>query len=319
MDWDQLPEAVVKLAEFCRKPVLRARLYGEIVAPEAWIWYLPEEDAYLVKNASKPLGLPDEFHSDEVFDGRPDHLRILAKRGSDTENTRRIPFIYKLLGLKPGGPLPPVPITSLLVGSALGAAGGYGGGFLLGKLLRWFNPDWDEERLRRSATKIGVLLGLAPGLLYYLFNVGEGKGLVRGLFERGSLATVHPNFAKRGDWMVKVPVPTPTTVKPVIDVTDTSRQIMSDPAADPETKAKMLGILQAASVARNPMSDASPVVSPYDIMRVALGMGSGYASATVLGRLLETYAGAPPTVRKRLEEAGIWAGLMKNVGQMVFS
>lgn len=96
--------------------------------------------------------------------------------------------------------------------------------------------------------------------------------------------------------------------RPMIDVPLFNQSIWKDPFSDQGTKAIASGLACGASTITN-----SPVVSPMDVARMAIGMGTGYASAALVGRTFGVLAGLSPEAQSSLQQAGMWSGLMKSV------
>ena len=59
-------------------------------------------------------------------------------------------------------------------------------------------------------------------------------------------------------------------------------------------------------------------VSPADVARIAVGMGSGYASGMLVGKALGALAGLRPEAQQSLQSAGTWAGFISNVVPLAF-
>lgn len=62
----------------------------------------------------------------------------------------------------------------------------------------------------------------------------------------------------------------------------------------------------------------SPMVTPADMARLTAGMGIGYASGLVAGKVLGSLSGMPPSAQKTLANAGMYAGVVKSVLPMIY-
>lgn len=62
----------------------------------------------------------------------------------------------------------------------------------------------------------------------------------------------------------------------------------------------------------------SPFVTPADMARLTAGMGIGYASGLVAGKVLGSLTGLPATAQKTLAETGMYAGVVKSVLPMIY-
>lgn len=90
----------------------------------------------------------------------------------------------------------------------------------------------------------------------------------------------------------------------------TIQQIDSDPYLSPLAKARASMIVQNAAGPQR-----TGLISWHDVTRAGVGMGLGYAGASLFGRVLDgVYGGLPPAVNKRLKLGGVIAGLLLNTG-----
>jgi hypothetical protein len=108
------------------------------------------------------------------------------------------------------------------------------------------------------------------------------------------------------------------TFNPMIPVDQFNRTIWNDlrgtggytPAP---LAAATTGITQAASLA-----SGTNFISPADIARIGMGMGSGWLSGTVVGKTLGALAGLRPEAQEALQRTGTWAGILGNVVPIIF-
>lgn len=90
--------------------------------------------------------------------------------------------------------------------------------------------------------------------------------------------------------------------------------VWSDPLTPSYVAANLSGVVDAASKARGNVN----FVTPGDIARIGLGMGSGYLSSLVVGKTLGALVGLPEEAQQKLKEGGIWAGLLTNLSNVMF-
>lgn len=241
----------------------------------------------------------------------------------------------------------PNALTSALLGGALTAGAGYGGGWLLEKLF----PKKYMKRgpLRRNMAIAGGLLGgLGAGYLY-------GKPLVKehgpkGVLMAGPVAAKppKPEFWDRNYDMSKhvyegIPVEASdqflkhaadklgvvfeeddlykkassnvsNIMLPRMQKDPFNQMIISDPYTSMAIKAKTIGMIEAASQAKG----GATWISPFDIARIAVGMGSGAVSGMLVGKTLGALAGITPEAQQGLQRAGILAGLLTNIVPQAF-
>lgn len=217
----------------------------------------------------------------------------------------------------------PTPLASMVSGGLLGAGLGYGGGWLLEKLFG--NDLLENGRLRQTGALLGGLVGAAPGLV---------TGLAGASVERDLGNNPLSAFWKRNKIFGEVTDPYPpadaiktnigiktsmehaiekfadagTFFAPRINVPSFDQALMKDSNSPLQLQAATSLLMNAASQARN-----SDYVSPWDVTRMALGMGSGYLSGKLVGSVLGSLAGLKPEAQQKLQQAGTWAGLLRTV------
>jgi hypothetical protein len=194
----------------------------------------------------------------------------------------------------------PRPAASALAGGLIGGGLGYGGG----SLLEWLMPGtFSRGSAKTRGALIGSLLGAAPGAMGMALNVSNGGsafGKAAALMETCKIVLGDnelPNLAKEAALIFKP-----------IDVDRFNSAIWNDPLTSPPVQAFTSGLVSGAGVIRN-----SDVVTPMDVTRMAVGMGTGYASATLVGKTLGALAGLSPEAQKTIQQAGVWSGLLNTV------
>jgi len=218
------------------------------------------------------------------------------------------------------------PLSSMLAGGLIGAGLGHGGGYLAEKLTgdRVFEPG----RLRRRLALAGGLLGTVPGA--YLGSMKVRQGLEDGASTFDSLKKIiEPlDFYKQSVQALEILLPdtfVPGYFTKIaedagglfvsdIPVDAFNRVVWNDPNTSLPIRAATVGLVQTASN----LSNNSGFVSPLDIARIAMGMGSGLASGVLVGKTLSQLAGVNRQTQKALQDAGIWAGALGQVIPTVF-
>jgi hypothetical protein len=217
-----------------------------------------------------------------------------------------------------------------LAGGLLGAGLGYGGGWLTEKLM---GPKVLEPgKLRRIAALLGGLGGTIPGVALGAvgmhMNSEDGTnpwaawiqpnklfastGPKLGAFEKhleeefGQIA-VNPDFAKSAEdagglYALNIPVDA------------FNRVLWTDPNTSLPVRASATGLVESASQSRG----GADFVSPFDVARIAVGMGSGLVSGMLVGKVLGALAGLTPEAQNTLKQTGMWAGVLTNVLPMAF-
>jgi len=221
----------------------------------------------------------------------------------------------------------PNPLTAALVGGALGAGLGYGGGWLTEKL---FPKQYMERgKLRRNAAIVSGLLG--AGLPLYAYGRPQmAEHGFKGLFQQGPYwrnspaTTAQQGLAKASAEFDLEPLPVDDFLKqatsaggaflPKISVDHFNRMILDDPFTPQNIAAATTGLVSAAATAHG----GAKLVSPFDVGRIAVGMGSGAVSGMLVGKVLGALAGITPKAQQGLQRAGVMAGLLANVVPRAF-
>lgn len=205
----------------------------------------------------------------------------------------------------------PSPLAATLTGGVLGGGAGYLAG-LVGEKL--FKDKFEKGRLRRVLAAAGAAAGAAPGAWW------------------GTIAhRENPDAPGWSAWLDSWPVKqsefleTPfrkvaelggafaLSTLPSIPRNEFGQVVWQDPYTPLPIRAATTGLVDAAA-----MSRGTNLVSPADIARIGLGMGSGYVSGLVVGKTLGALAGLKPEAQQSLQQAGTWAGLLTNVVPMAF-
>lgn len=243
---------------------------------------------------------------------------------------------YQAAGKAIGGPYP---LTDTIVGSLLGGALGYGTGTLLEHLF----PEryMERDKLRKNLGMAGLAAGALPGLYKgHVYGRVDGTNMLQGM-----ISSDYPT-AKAAELLCAVPR-TPELEKlasqlfggnttlgiPSIPVDafnhmvwrdarkgvmsaennpygtkspwgDNSQTLHTPPALAAATTGIMSGIAQQVG---------SPIISVGSIIRGVAGAAGGLAAATLAGKALGALAGLTPESQDKLQDAGIFAGILSTV------
>lgn len=233
------------------------------------------------------------------------------------------------------GPIGPSPVAAMIGTGLMGAGAGYGAG----ALTEWLMPGvFEKKRLRRLGAILGGIGGALPGLWWGTVNLRHGKSMLDswphrptfGIAGRPTEAEIEKAAseyltdrvvtlrrelllrpeAKKAAWGEPVPL----LYSPIIPVDQFQTAVWLDSRTPVAYRGATAGLVDAASLSRGGIG----MISPADIARVAIGAGTGYASATLVGKVLGALAGVSPQAQKVLQQSGTWAGVITNALPLVF-
>lgn len=259
--------------------------------------------------------------TDEQLAARNDKINFPEVEAHAPQGVQPFKAIGQAAGFVPGPVTDvlggPNPISSSLAGGVLGAGLGYGTGWLLEHLF----PERYAERgpLRTTTGILGALLGAGPGLAWGAANVSNNLPFGAGFKEVQAMVDEEiPEECRELDEQYSVAITKAAqnlVNEPFINVDQFNQTVLSpeDKVTPMNIRSGTIGLTSSASILRG-----SPVVSPSDIGRVALGAGTGLAAGTFVGRVLGSLAGLTPEMQNKLQDVGLWGGILKNVIPMAF-
>jgi hypothetical protein len=229
----------------------------------------------------------------------------------------------------------PSPLAATIASGALGA----GAGYLSGRGLEHFFPEkFQKGKLRKRLAIAGGLAGAIPGVWLGAVNhrlngpkgwlmpfgatdsdqehQAEALNTINGFLDILSEATSisRRETEKRADAFDGLAGGANLYVK-AIDKDRFNRAVWDDPYLPDVYKGMTSGVVEGASQVAG---YESPFISPMDIARIGIGMGTGWASGLVVGKTLGALAGISPSTQKTLQQAGIYAGLIKGTVPKLF-
>ena len=252
---------------------------------------------------------------------------------------------FQAAGLAPSGFINavggPTPLASMLAGGLLGGGLGYAGGWAAEKLLgkKVLEPGVLRKRLALAGAGLGTLPGAYLGSVGYRMNREDGKSGLRAFVEPNRLFAAGPEDHKvvtaavdevLGELAADVAAELADTEVPAavekaadagaagfvpdIPVDQFNRAVWADPYTPPPVRAAAVGLVSGADT----LAGNTGWVTPYDVARIAIGMGSGLASGMVVGKTLSALAGLTPQAQQTLQRTGMWAGALANVIPLAF-
>jgi hypothetical protein len=355
--WRQVPFDAVKLASGAAAATLKIRKAIAKLPPDGFldIWYsadkqaahvsfgswsCPEDQARLraAVQATTPLAEREEANDWVRIATQPPG--VLFQKQAEGRNVLRDlgslgGHFGDVFGKIPGVPSP---VSAALASGLLGAGAGYGTGWVAEKFL----PEkWKRNRLRRTLAVLGGLGGAATALPYAAVNVAEHGP--SGLLQGGPLDTppdIHGPFRRyddQGNLLDKLvtssykeavarysPLPSYNDTgafPPPIDAQRLVDTIHSPPVAQqlsPATQAASIGLVLGAGHKQTGGRYMPRMVSPLSVGNMAAGMGSGWLSGVLVGKVLGALTGMPESAQKKLRNTGLWAGAITNILPLAF-
>lgn len=216
----------------------------------------------------------------------------------------------------------PTPLSNAIVSGLLLGGAGYGTGMLLEQLL----PERFMSRgsVSRPLGMVGALAGLGHGALNaatinkYRPDIGYWKSWV------SSNDTPMTPPEKQGMFGVPPGGSNNGLRAPIIPVDAFNRAVWADasrgynqagivPHTNPAVAAATTGIITGAA-----MQARSPIISPANVINSIASAGVGLATANLAGRTLGALAGLTPAAQEKIQDTGLWAGMLHSVIPPIF-
>ncbi len=352
--WQDVPQEACRLAKAAAGPYCVIRdLMPALPQIHAKVWYNPDRECAFM---SYPIGVDtDKVASWHIalrqvpgvesiehgyFSVPPEtESYILVKKATNNESifgpiASAAQFKPNALNNLWGGPNP---LAATIGGGLLGAGLGYGAGWLGEQLL----PEsvFERGKLRRTMSVMGGLAGAAPGIWNGFDQQFRGPTENQGLgawvrpfpwvkqnndnrFEiiKEGMVSVFPHAAlELNELWIKAADEAGGAFSGMIPVDQFGRTIWNDlrgqggftPAP---IAAATTGLMQAASLSQG----GANLISPMDIARIGMGMGTGYVSSLLVGKTLGALAGLRPEAQQSLQNTGVWAGILANTIPLAF-
>jgi hypothetical protein len=217
----------------------------------------------------------------------------------------------------------PSSLGQMLVLGGLGALGGN----LIGKGVNKFLPD-DSVDAARTGTIVGGVLGASPGLAGAYFNAFMGRPVLTSSFYTPEPAIEHFNNPmataygdiKLGGFGYADPAFAP------ISVNEFQQTLWDDPRMHQlplQVRAGASGLVQNAAVIPNG-TGGTGFVTPLDVAKAAMGLGSGLVSGWIVGKTMGALFGVGKNTQNMLKNTGMAIGALRSIvpiayGQQPFS
>ena len=319
-EWQLVPSRIAEVLPHAAAVKLaheQAALKAGILAISAATWS-PELNAITLYSAEQFDKRAYDIYEKEIYDGerclasvsynavQPDwNEEILVKRGSLVPG---LPTVWNAGNKMLGGPSP---LSNGIMTSLLAGGAGYGAGML----AEQFFPSRYMERgkLRRTLGMIGALGGLGvAGVNSYANASALRTSMLKGLFTNHKTPVVYPYETKmeKQSYPYQSPMFAPTVSVPQFNSAawqDVNRGLYSgfQNHTPPQYAAATTGLMTGIST-----SMGAPIIRPIDVVRGIASAGIGLATATIAGKALSALAGLTPEGQNKLQEMGLWGGMM---------
>jgi hypothetical protein len=326
-EWQAVPErvaALLPLAVQVKAAHEQAALKAGILAITAATWS-PELNAITLYSAQQLDKQAYDIYEHEIYDGdrclasvsynqiQPDwNEEILVKVGSLVPG---LPTVWNTGNAMLGGP---TPLSNGLMTGLLAGGLGYGAG----TLAEQFFPERYLERgkLRRTLGLMGALSGVGvAGLNSYANAKALRTSMLRGLLTNNKTPVVYPYQEK----MTKKSFANNPLFAPTVSVPQFNSAAWQDVNmgmyrgfqnhTPPQFAAATTGLMSGIST-----NMRSPIIRPVDVINGIASAGVGLATATIAGKALSAMAGLTPAGQAKLQDMGLWGGMMHAVVPSLF-
>lgn len=331
-EWRRVPDRVVALLPHALAAKLaheKAALAAGILHTTAATW-MPELNAVTVYTSAPVTKTAWDTYEREMADNDRNLAAVpLADVVPDWKNE----LVIKTGALLPGLPTVwnagnrllggPTPLSNGIVASVLGAGVGYGAGALAEQLF----PERYLERgkLRRTLASVGALGGVGlAGLNAYANARALRTSMLRGLLTNNKTPVVYPSeLEKQSNAFAFGPQPLPPMYQPSVPVAQFNNAVWNDVRrgmvngfdthTPPQYAAATTGLMSGISARNN-----SPIIRPIDVVTGIASAGVGLATAHIAGKALSALAGLTPAGQNKLQDLGLWGGMMHAIVPPLF-
>jgi len=316
--WQNVPQTVTNLLPLALA-VKNAYLQATVDVgfhPKEFATWSPLTNSVTVYNAEKKAGLTDYDQRVAAATELPNwEEEILVKRASMPVLGPTFDFAHAALG-------GPRPLTNAIVAGLLAGGLGYGAGTLLEQLFP--KKYLERGKLRRTLGLTGVAAGGLLGLNNAYANARHtDRSLIGGALLRNDSMPDYPeppNAVKKAFMNSGLDA---SLYRPTVPVQQFNQAAwhdvnmgfqMNQPFRTPPAyAAATTGLMSGLSAGMG-----SPIIRPVDVVRGIASAGVGLATATVAGKALSALAGLTPAGQQKLQDMGMWGGMMRAIVPSMF-
>lgn len=326
-EWQAVPERVatlLPLAVQLKTAHERAALSHNLLATTVVTWE-PDVGLVTLYAPEQTTKTASAAYSDEMKSFGYD-VAVVTHGPAQPDPTEEI--IVKVGSLVPGLPTVwntgnallggPTPLSNGLMTGLLAGGLGYG----VGTLAEQFFPERYLERgkLRRTLGLMGALSGVGvAGLNSYANAKALRTSMLRGLLTNNKTPVVYPYQEQ----MMKKSFANNPMFAPTVSVPQFNSAAWQDVNmgmyrgfqnhTPPQFAAATTGLMSGISA-----NMRSPIIRPVDVVRGIASAGVGLATATIAGKALSAMAGLTPAGQAKLQDMGLWGGMMHAVVPSLF-
>lgn len=321
--WQNVPQMVTTLLPqaLLAKEAYYAHKDPKLISPREYATWHPDANAVLIySHYMQPTVKTGAHGAYEIVyaakNDRPNWAHeILIKRSAIPYVAPALDFAHKALG-------GPRPLSNAIVASLLGGGLGYGAGTLVEQLF----PERYIARgkLRRTLGLTGALGGVALGANNAYANARHlNTSFLRGLLTRNDSIADEPDVPLPIKKAFESNAFAQPLYQPTISVPQFNNAAWNDVnqglaynqpfRTPPAYAAATTGLMAGLSAGSN-----SPIIRPVDVIRGIASAGVGLATATVAGKALSALAGLTPAGQQKLQDIGLWGGMMHAIVPSIF-
>lgn len=328
-EWRAVPSAVEALlprAMQVRNTHEKAALAADLLATTLATWN-PDTDVIALYPVSDVPDKQASRYQDALETDRPLLVKqageqpswsdeVLLKRGSS------VPVITPLWNAGNKLLLGPTPLSRGIVTGLMAGGLGYGAGALAEQLFP--KKYLERGKLRRTLAMAGALGGLGVAATgAYANSRALRTSLLKGLLTHNQTPVVYPSEQRKMELDEKQSNFSPAMFNPSISVPQFNNAAWSDVQrgmvngfrnhTPPQYAAATTGFMSGLATAQR-----SPIISPATVISGLASAGVGLATANVAGRALSALAGLTPAGQQKLQDLGMWGGMMHAIVPSVF-
>lgn len=327
LKWEDVPQRVAHLlprALFLKEAHLQAAAESHLLV-NTFVTWVPASNTLAIYAVREPVKSAAEKYR-HIMGVQPVEFRSIAQPNWDEEvliKSAALPGVAPAFDFA-NRALGATPLSNAIVSGLMAGGVGYGTGALLENLF----PERYLERgkLRRTLGLVGAGAGVGLGFNNALANSRRmNTSIWKGWVTPNDAAGAYTPKTKAAEARIKeaftplqgsgIMLADPALNEPTISVPQFNNAIWSDTRrgmthgfnqhTPPAYAAAASGMMTGLSTGLQ-----SPIIRPSDVIRGIASAGVGLATANLAGRTLSAMAGLTPEAQNKLQDMGLWGGMM---------